>query len=190
LVAFVQGKVAVSLTSKRSFAERVAAFGRPAESTILVWNFRDLIHPEMILESPHEVTSFDFNTVDPGVVVGGCANGQIVMWESTEQLDSRALRGQDEEHKDCVVQHKCMSTLEVSHRSPVTHLQWLPGWEITSKGALNIESADEPFCCFFATCAADGKVNFWDHRADSQRTKKRKNDGAISAACYAIACTV
>ena len=173
----MQGKVAVALTSKRSFGERVAAFGRPVDCAILVWNFHDLIHPECILESPHEVTSFDFNPVEPSTIVAGCINGQVIVWDCGEALQSRAQQGPTEEHKDCVVQHKCMAMLESSHRSPVTSLKWLPGWEVSSKGALNTDTGDELTCFFFATCATDGKVNFWDCRVDSQRTKKRKNDG-------------
>jgi hypothetical protein len=77
----MQGKVAVSLMSKKSFAERIAAFGRPTESAILMWNFRDLLHPELILESPFDVTAFDINPSDPNLVVAGCFNGQVVLWE-------------------------------------------------------------------------------------------------------------
>ena len=48
---------------------------------ILVWTFAVLMHPEFILESPIEVTCFEFNPGQPNVVVGGCCNGQIIMWD-------------------------------------------------------------------------------------------------------------
>lgn len=92
LVALVQGVVALSLTSRATFAERVATFGRPTPHAVLVWNFRDLIHPYMVLESPHEVTAFDFNPQYMEVVVGGCANGQVIMWELTEEVLARAAQ--------------------------------------------------------------------------------------------------
>jgi WD40 repeat protein len=181
----VQGQVAVSLASKRSFAERVAAFGRPAECAVLVWDFRDLLHPELVLESPFEVTAFDFNRFDPSVIVGGCANGRVLLWEVGEGAGAAAAvaRGGDDEHRDAaaVVAHKCVSLAEASHRAPVAALAWLPGWEVTGKGALHTgaRGADGvQTCAFFATAASDGRINFWDVRVDQQRSKKRKGDGA------------
>eukprot|EP00892_Ulva_mutabilis_P003077 jgi/Ulvmu1/12770/UM096_0012.1 len=170
------GVVALSLTSRATFAERVAAFGRPLPHAVLVWHFRDLIHPYMVLESPHEVTAFDFNPQHMEVVVGGCANGQVIMWELTEDILARAAQGSSDEHTDLVVDHKCLSTLEFSHKCAVAQLQWLPGWEITNRGALLTDEEARGACNFFATCAADGRVFFWDWRMDLQRSKRRKND--------------
>ena len=48
---------------------------------ILIWTFAILMHPESILESPVEVTCFEFNHTQPGLVVGGCCTGQIIMWD-------------------------------------------------------------------------------------------------------------
>lgn len=84
--------MALSLTSRATFAERVAAFGRPSPHVVLIWHFRDLIHPYMVLASPHEVTAFDFNPQHMEVVVGGCANGQVIMWELTEEILARAAQ--------------------------------------------------------------------------------------------------
>ena len=47
---FMQGVVAVSCTEAISHAERVAKAGRPANAYILVWNFKDPIHPEYVLQ--------------------------------------------------------------------------------------------------------------------------------------------
>jgi hypothetical protein len=89
---YEQGVVAVALTSRMNFAERVAAFGRPTAHAVVVWNFRDLIHPYVVLEAPHEVTAFDFNPEHLEAIVGGCANGQVVLWEVTDDtLDQASL---------------------------------------------------------------------------------------------------
>ena len=172
--------MAVALVSKKSFAERVAAFGRPRDCAVLVWSFHDLLHPEVVLESPHEVrslfnsglytehnaskfcssccvlhttclalnpqqarlradcvqvTAFDFNRADPNTVVGGCANGRVILWEITAAAgESAGAEGAGgigtEEHRDIVVQHKCVSMAEASHRLPVSQLEWLPGWDV------------------------------------------------------------
>lgn len=82
------------------------------------------------------------------------------------------------------MEHKCLSTLEASHKSAVAQLQWLPGWEVTGRGALLTGEEARGACHFFATCAADGRVFFWDWRQDLQRSKRRKADGA----CGAVGC--
>ena len=66
---------AIAMTSTLPPREAQEYFG------ILVWTFAILMHPEYILESPIEVTCFEFNTAQPSLVVGGCCNGQIIMWD-------------------------------------------------------------------------------------------------------------
>lgn len=56
---------------------------KSSKSCILFWNFEDLhsIDPIVILSSPLEIISFEFNPKDPNVVVGGSINGQVVLWD-------------------------------------------------------------------------------------------------------------
>ena len=224
----VQGCVAVALASQRSFAEHVAAFGRPTTGVVLIWHTRDLLNPETVLTAHHEVTAFDFHPHDPTLVAGGLGNGQVVLWElgadaqqaSTVQTSAATAlppagaatstgttgapaahaaaaaaaasaseaagsatsqrAAKDDDQVDTMVAHKCASTLEASHRQPVAQLVWLPSWEVSSRGGLSTQgSGDDAFCMFFATCAADGKVHFWDCRGEQQRSKKRRNDGVL-----------
>ena len=82
----LQGVVAVACTEPQSFNERVDAMGGgPAAHAVLVWNFRDPIHPELVLDSPYEVFCFESNPLQPEVIVGGCYNGQIIMWDTASQ---------------------------------------------------------------------------------------------------------
>ncbi|CAB1102561.1 unnamed protein product [Ectocarpus sp. CCAP 1310/34] len=68
---------------------------------VLLWDFADLIHPMLKLESPHEIFCFRFNPSIPGLlslptptrigtqtVVGGAINGQVVMWDISKALTS------------------------------------------------------------------------------------------------------
>jgi hypothetical protein len=87
-----QGVVALALTSRATFSDRVAAFGRPHAHHVLIWSFRDLIHPYMILECPHEVTTFDFNPLQHHIIAGGCSNGQMVQWEISDDIMDRAAQ--------------------------------------------------------------------------------------------------
>lgn len=77
-----KGVVACACTDPASQTERLASMGRLSPAYILVWNFRDPIHPEYVLESPHEVFCFQYNPVNPDIVVGGCYNGQLVVWDT------------------------------------------------------------------------------------------------------------
>jgi hypothetical protein len=36
-----------------------------------------------VLESPHEVTTFQYNPLNPDIIVGGCCNGQVIMWDTS-----------------------------------------------------------------------------------------------------------
>ena len=83
----LQGMVAVACTEPLSFSERVEVTGTPKAHAVLIWNFKDPIHPEMVLESPFEVFSFQCNPAQPDTVAGGCHNGQVILWDvSAEEV--------------------------------------------------------------------------------------------------------
>ena len=53
---------------------------------ILLWNFRDPLHPENVLESPVELAGgFVINPASPTIVAAGCVTGQIVIWDIQDQ---------------------------------------------------------------------------------------------------------
>lgn len=161
-VCSVQGVVAVSIAERLTFTKRVGAFGQTSEFAVLIWNFSDPIHPELVLESPFEVVAFALNPETPDIVVGGCYNGQVVLWDLSEQREliaaTRTTADKEEESKEVTVEHRHLSTIEYSHRGPVTDLKWLPGMEVTGKGSLVDCAESRGMCAFFATCAGDGKV--------------------------------
>jgi len=53
------------------------------KSLIVFWDFEDIhsIEPLIVLSSPLEILTFEFNPKDNNIVVGGCMNGQIMMWD-------------------------------------------------------------------------------------------------------------
>lgn len=82
----MQGVVAVACTDSHSFNQRVDSLGgAPAPHAVLVWNFRDPIHPELVLESPYEVFCFQSNPLQPDIITAGLYNGQIIMWDTASQ---------------------------------------------------------------------------------------------------------
>lgn len=36
-----------------------------------------------VLESPHEVHTFQYNPVNPDIIIGGCYNGQVIVWDTS-----------------------------------------------------------------------------------------------------------
>ena len=90
-----KGVVAVACTEAQSHAERVARMGRTQPAHILVWNFRDPIHPELVLQSPWEVFAFQFNPVQPDILTGRAAGertGRAVVVSCRATSSSPALR--------------------------------------------------------------------------------------------------
>ncbi|KAF6260876.1 WD40-repeat-containing domain protein [Scenedesmus sp. NREL 46B-D3] len=158
-----KGVVACACTDPASQTERLASMGRLSPAYILIWNFRDPIHPEYVLESPHEVFCFQYNPANPDIVVGGCYNGQLIVWDTAGLESGRhgvgaaggaaagggrggvagsasgAAGWEDsagEEAATPVIRHKYMSSVEHSHTSAVADVCWLPGIEVDRTGKM------------------------------------------------------
>jgi hypothetical protein len=43
-----------------------------------------------VLESPHEVTTFQYNPLNPDIIIGGCYNGQVVVWDTSSTAAAAA----------------------------------------------------------------------------------------------------
>ena len=82
--------VAVSCIEPIAFDQRVESSGVAKDAFMLVWNFADPIHPQLILKSPHEVLTFAFNPTNPNLVAGGCINGQVVLWDLSSGLEQHS----------------------------------------------------------------------------------------------------
>lgn len=87
-----QGMVAVSAARNVSFDQRIPILGQTHTSYILLWDFRVLVKPLVLLQSHHEIFTFRFNRADPTYIVGGCITGQVMLWEVTEAINSAQRR--------------------------------------------------------------------------------------------------
>jgi len=65
------------------FHDRAETIGKSWNSHVLIMNFSDnhIITLAYVLETPIEVTSIEFHPENPNVLVGGCINGQIIVWD-------------------------------------------------------------------------------------------------------------
>jgi len=188
-----KGVVAVACTEAMGHQERVTRMGRPSNAYILIWNFRDPIHPEFVLQAPNEVFAFQFNPANPDVIAAGCYNGQVVLWDlSGEHERIAAVRASTASSADhggiggggesgdgdahiAIVKWRYASAVEFSHHHVVTDLAWLPGVDATRGKFVPLPDGAKE-CHFLATTAGDGKVNFWDIRMD-KLIKKGRNKG-------------
>ncbi|KAI8930261.1 WD40-repeat-containing domain protein [Entophlyctis helioformis] len=174
-----KGVLAISCTQRVSFEERVEhGFNvRSKQSLIIVWSFHDPIHPQLILEAPEDVHAFRFNPVDPNIVVGGCANGQIVLWDISEyqdklksarKTDGEGVGAGSDESKDRqvetpVLKYSVVSSIEASHRAAIMDIHWLPqNFELASNGE-PLEHGDNGHKQLL-TASLDGTIAFWDLR--------------------------
>ncbi len=126
------------------------------------------------MEAPEDVTCFQIHPDDPSIIVAGCINGQIVLWDiseyqemlqsSTRKTENEQVVTQGEEHSGVPsVRFSVVSSIESSHRGVVTDLHWLPKhFEIANNGELveNGENGDKQL----VTSSLDGTVAFWDLR--------------------------
>ncbi|CAM9349970.1 unnamed protein product [Ectocarpus sp. 12 AP-2014] len=171
------GCVAVSAVKNVNFEERVD------NAYVLLWDFADLIHPMLKLESPHEIFCFRFNPSIPGTVVGGAINGQVVMWDIAKALTSidqkkrkQSVRhigkpglgvGDDDEAVAALppVTPHAVSHIDMSHRRLVADLAWLPTTtQVNSKGQLLGSEYITEHTHQFITVASDGQCLIWDTR--------------------------
>uniref|UniRef100_A0AAY4DBC1 WDR63 n=1 Tax=Denticeps clupeoides TaxID=299321 RepID=A0AAY4DBC1_9TELE len=191
----ISGLIAVAMTERLSFEQRISGSTKLLLNPplILFWGFSDPINPQLLLKCPDDIFSFQFCPSDPNIIVGGCKNGQIVLWDISlhhEQL--KGIRGgggrnmsttnqvfEDKQENLTSVVHYCaVSSIEDGHKAPITDIQWLrESFEITRMG-IPVENKNM-MCVQVVTCASDCSVMFWDIRvpcviAQSQTDRKKK----------------
>ena len=174
------GAVGVACAARQSFDERLENAGAVGTAAVLVWNFVDPIHPQLVLESPADVMAFRFNPRRPEIVAGGMYNGQVALWD-TRKVERRntdrsrtqdALAAADADHEGAaagvsVVSTSRLSAVEASHKMAITGLEWLPADMGIARGG-HLRPGSSADTSFFATIAADGRLCFWDYRAKGQ----------------------
>ncbi|XP_056270650.1 dynein axonemal intermediate chain 3 [Pseudoliparis swirei] len=186
------GVIAVALTEKKEERLNESATLVLKASLILFYNFSDPSNPQLLLESPADICAFEFCPSDPNIIVGGCTNGQVVLWDISAHVShlQETQPGKtipvvadpfelddDKENQTPVVRFCAVSALESSHKAPITDVQWLPPtFEVTRTGVpvenkYNISTQ-------IVTCSPDCAVMFWDVRASrvSQSASDRKQN--------------
>uniref|UniRef100_A0A3P8WQ05 Dynein axonemal intermediate chain 3 n=1 Tax=Cynoglossus semilaevis TaxID=244447 RepID=A0A3P8WQ05_CYNSE len=174
------GVIAVALTEKK---EQPFTFdARP--SLIVFFCFSDPFNPQLLLECPDDIFAFEFCPSDPNIIVGGCVNGQIVLWDISAhvthlqwtQSGGKKDLTDIKESKTPVVRYCAVSAVESSHKTRITDVQWLPPtFEVTRMG-VPVENKFNT-SVQVVSCSPDGTLMFWDVRLPrllSQHAAERK----------------
>ena len=75
-------KIALSVIENFDFEHRVKRQGKGIPSCILIFNNKEgNSTAETILNSPLEVTVLEFSPCHPNILVAGCINGQLIIWD-------------------------------------------------------------------------------------------------------------
>ncbi|NXP05918.1 WDR63 protein, partial [Thinocorus orbignyianus] len=184
----IYGIIAVSSREQLFYEEEVNLSVKSVlqQSVILFLSFSDTIHPQLMLECPEDIYCFQFSPSDPNIIVAGCINGQIVLWDISqheENLQSTKPDADGVKMSDTdtvnpsvpnVLQHNCMSgtdpplvrfctvsSIQYSHKKPVTDIHWLPDYSEANQTDATFE-IKAGACMQLVTCSPDCSILFWD----------------------------
>jgi dynein intermediate chain 3, axonemal len=186
----VQGMVAVSAVRNMPFDQRVLIAGQTSVAYLLLWDFRQLVRPQVLMQCPHETLAFRFNSTNSSLVAGGCISGQVVLWDISESLQANgrkskkgggglaggesagvlppsALEGEGElsGSDDPICLPKFVSNVDHSHKKAVSDLFWLPPTtQINYRGQIVADEFLDGQSHQFVTVAGDGQLLVWDTR--------------------------
>jgi WD40 repeat protein len=169
--------VAMSLIDGMDFNTRSLISGKSFDSHVLILNFSDahIITPNYVLETPIEISTIEFHPENPNALIGGCINGQIIIWDllckdhivtngqkkPTNDEDETAAPGDDENKSQTSItmKHMCQSSIIASHKNFVSDIQFIPpNVKVDKKWPSNGKITH------FISVSEDGIVNIWDTR--------------------------
>ncbi|KAB0802075.1 hypothetical protein PPYR_04261 [Photinus pyralis] len=150
-----------------------------------LWSIDDHLMPKLLLEIHRDVSSLSFCPYDENLLVGGCVNGQIILWDITNKLkqveEDEILTADQYAYR--IRMHSMMSwmkntsnrrfvgatvvsQLQYSPISAITAVTWIsPFKEIDKTGKIRRISEDEKRTSLqFSTTSLDGTIQFWDLR--------------------------
>lgn len=167
--------VAMSMIDNMDFDVRAMIQGKSFDSQLLVLDFQDndIISLAYLLETPIEVTTIEWHPENPNVLVGGCLNGQIIIWDlsakdymintgnkkSGGDEEGGGEQVNDEKAQFMHMKHLSHSVIQQSHKAFVADLAFIPPSINTDK-----RSPSEGKHTHLISVSEDGIVNIWDTR--------------------------
>ncbi|NXH78999.1 WDR63 protein, partial [Hydrobates tethys] len=160
------------------------------QSVILFWSFFDPILPQLMLECPEDIYCFQFSPSDPNIIAGGCIHGQVVLWDISQHeeklqnaktvadgvkitavnmvnasvlnvLQYIYMSVGENGTEPPLVRYCAVSSIQYSHKKPVTDIHWLPDYFEDNRMGATFENRAE-ICVQLVTCSPDCSILFWD----------------------------
>ncbi|KAF5275933.1 hypothetical protein FQA39_LY00729 [Lamprigera yunnana] len=152
-------------------------------SPVLLWSIDDYLEPKLFLETPRDITALSFCPYDENILIGGCVNGQVVIWDLKNKLEKveeeKVLTSEQQFYKAYmsslvqwmknvfnpkIVRVTATSDLKYSHSDAVTNISWVsPYNEFTVNGVLvHIPQEKNRKSLQFTTISMDGTIQIWN----------------------------
>ena len=171
---------AMSMVENMEFDSRSRISGKSFDSYVLILNFKDahIITLSHVLETPNEVTVLEFHPENPHVLYGGCLNGQLIVWDTSDSSlkianSKKAGRGggdgddddaavvddaEDEKSQNVVkMRYLAQTHIIASHKNYVTDLSFVPHTVVVNK-----KEHQPGKVTVLMSCSEDGTVLFWN----------------------------
>lgn len=156
----------------------------------LVWSYARPTYPQLFLEASRQITCVSFCPYKKDIVVGGCINGQVLIWELADRLtiieNPKILsHRQQKVHLNMMllmwwmknvenisaVQPSLVTSLKNSQTEAITSINWLPpGLIFNRKGKISTTDVNEVHKQFITT-SMDGTCCFWDMDDEEQQAR-------------------
>ncbi|KPJ10045.1 WD repeat-containing protein 63 [Papilio machaon] len=190
-ISYSDGNPTIMKTlSSRSDPIQRAIYGL---NPVMIWSHIDSLRPKLYLQSPREVKVLSFCPFNENILVGGCINGQIVVWDLTNKLlnvETIPVLSETREkyriamnaHMDwmknvqdnAIVEATALSNILTSHYAPITAINWLsPNFEVTPTGKVVMAPEDRKSLMLF-TGSEDGNILIWNLSVDNVTTLETK----------------
>lgn len=150
---------------------------------VLLWSLLDALNAKLLMEAHREVTALAFCPYDENILVGGCINGQVIVWDIRNKLknveEEEILTDEQQKYRALMysmigwmknikdpkfVAATAISNMEYSHKNRIMNIVWLPPyWKINKQGHLKeLPEDSKESSLAFMTCSRDGSIMFWD----------------------------
>eukprot|EP01017_Pseudomicrothorax_dubius_P046521 TRINITY_DN8202_c0_g1_i6.p1 TRINITY_DN8202_c0_g1~~TRINITY_DN8202_c0_g1_i6.p1 ORF type:complete len:722 (-),score=183.31 TRINITY_DN8202_c0_g1_i6:12-2177(-) len=187
--------IAESFVENWNFEKRLEESLKSNESFILILEFEELhmVQPLYRLVSPVEITSFDFNPLNPNKIVGCAINGQVLLWDLKGALKvaekSTGKKTKREKREDQEIPRVLPEVISApqepnsipppsselvrknvnSHKGPALCVRWLPkAIKMDLKTFSNV-LPNTAEVTQFVSIGVDGQILFWETKFPSEQ---------------------
>lgn len=152
-----------------------------------MWSFSDNLNYKLEFDSPLEVITLKFCPYDSNILLGGTANGQIILWDlqnRAENLDNQELLTSSQLryrvlmneflkwtiqiNEEILITPATISNLENSQKGPITAIQWLSSHcFVNTYGKIYSDPSTTAKYRYFMSSSLDGTIAFWNLDAEA-----------------------